>query len=479
MCGSTNSSRTSRKRRRRDRGTLPALVLFTLLTSAALAAEPPVRRIDITHDTTSIEQVLTGPVELLATNPYGDGKVSLYVDGALLASRSTPPYLFAIDFGPTPAERRLSFKWTDRSGRKKKSWTVEVNEGARPLTVTLESDLHDPLLLRARVTSPSNDPIETVTFQMGEQVIATFTSPPFETRLDFMPEQVVHAIARSRSGAEANDFLAGGRRVEVANFQVRQVPLYISVLDQKGSAKDGLQASQFRILDNGTEAKIVEFGRAFDQPLSLALVLDTSASMTNVLTAAEEAANAFLTNVLRPGDRIALFTIGGAARRVTHLTDDHATAAKTLENLEALGATALFDGVEGALRELASENRRRAIVVLSDGADTASFFSYDEVFEKARRAAIPIYFIAFNGEEVDRAVDQAKALSLETGGFLAIAGVENLEERYRQIEEDLRAQYRVKYQIVDRVEQDAWRPVRVILQSPRLTARTVRGYFTP
>jgi len=62
--------------------------------------------------------------------------------------------------------------------------------------------------------------------------------------------------------------------------QVREVPIFVSVIDRNGVTRDDVDRSLFRILDNGEEAKIIDFGKAFDQPISIALILDASSSMT-------------------------------------------------------------------------------------------------------------------------------------------------------------------------------------------------------
>ena len=70
-------------------------------------------------------------------------------------------------------------------------------------------------------------------------------------------------------------------------------------------------------------------------------------------------------------------------------------------------------------------------------------------------------------------------LSAETGGFVATASAQNLQAKYGDIEKDLRAQYAIRYQISDLAKHNQWRKVHVVLSSPKLTARTIRGYFAP
>jgi len=120
-------------------------------------------------------------------------------------------------------------------------------------------------------------------------------------------------------------------------------------------------------------------------------------------------------------------------------------------------------------------------VILTDGGDTTSIASFDDVEKDAKQAGIPIYVIAYTGDgAIDtRDVERMKFLAGETGGFVAIADDNTLQARYGEIEKDLRAQFAIRYQVTDYAKKNEWRRVRVVLASPKLTARTIRGYFAP
>jgi hypothetical protein len=78
-----------------------------------------------------------------------------------------------------------------------------------------------------------------------------------------------------------------------------------------------------------------------------------------------------------------------------------------------------------------------------------------------------------------RDLDRLRFLAAQTGGFVATATQQNLMSRYEAIEKDLRAQFAIKYRVSDLGRSNEWRPVRVLVNSPQLTARTIKGYFTP
>jgi Ca-activated chloride channel family protein len=267
--------------------------------------------------------------------------------------------------------------------------------------------------------------------------------------------------------------------VHVENVEVRTVPLFVSVVDRDGVTRDDVDRSLFRILDNETEGKIIEFGKAFDQPISIALLLDASASMQFSIRDAARAASAFAEKTLKQGDRCAVFAIRDVPRREISLSTDRVAIKAALEAMQPQGRTALYDGITSAIRELRSETNRRAIVILTDGSDTSSIASYDEVEKMSQQVGIPIYFIAYETNETSQEMDRLRYLGSQTGGFLVVASSQNLMAKYGEIERDLRAQFAIRYQITDFTKRNQWRKVRVVLNSPKLTARTIRGYYAP
>jgi VWFA-related protein len=176
-----------------------------------------------------------------------------------------------------------------------------------------------------------------------------------------------------------------------------------------------------------------------------------------------------------------VFAIREVPRRQIELSSDRQAVAKALATLQPRGQTALYDAILTAIRELRNEKTRRAIVALTDGTDNASIASYEEVDKAARQSGIPLYFIAYESldRNAEKDLDRLKFLSSETGGFVAQAAQHNLAAKYGEIEKDLRAQFAIRYQISDLTRRNEWRKVRVVLNSSKLFARTIGGYFAP
>jgi Ca-activated chloride channel homolog len=466
-----------------DKRRLSTLVLATLITLAISTAARAATQIVLERGSQRDHSgEYTGVVDL-AINPGFDGaRVTVAVDGQQVAHDLASPYHVIVDFGPTAIQHKIAI--TARSPKGKRvQWTETINRGLLPLGVKIKAVDAATGRFEADVTSPKDDPIAAVQLWDSGHVVSTVTEAPYRFTVPpaLLASGFVQVTAKTRSGEEAADFWSAAGNVHVEELQVRTVPIFVSVVDRHGNTRDDIDRSQFKIMDGDSEAKIIEFGKAFDQPISIALLIDSSSSMMYSMQHATKAAGEFVRHAIKEGDRCSVTAIQEVPRRTVSLTGDHAAVAKAVEEIKPRGQTALYDSVASAIRELREEKNRRAIVVLSDGSDTASNWSYSEVEQLAREAAIPIYFIAYEGAGAGsmRDIDRLRFLAAQTGGFVATATQQNLMAKYEAIEKDLRAQFAIKYQVSDLGKSNEWRPVRVTVNSSQLTARTIKGYFTP
>jgi Ca-activated chloride channel family protein len=453
---------------------LSSLLSVVIATNAAATTQLHLKR----GEPIEPQAEYTGIVELAIDPGFDNAKVTVTVDGQKVAASLLAPHRITVDFGPMPVQHKISVTATGARG-KRVQWSETVNRGNLPLSVKVRQV--DARTFEAVTTSPKEDPVELVQLWDHAQVVASIDRAPyvFTVSDSLLSSGYVQITAKTRSGEEAADFWAAGGGVVAEELQVRTVPIFVSVVDRHGNTLDDIDRSQFRIIDNGSEAKIVEFGKAFDQPISIALLLDASASMTYSMKHASKAAADFVDKALKEGDRCSITAVHDVPRRKVSLTGDRAEIAKAVQAIAPDGRTALYDAVVTAIRELRDEKNRRAIVVMTDGGDTASNYSFDEAHKMAREAGIPIYSIAYEGGNDPRDLERLSFLASETGGFVATATQQNLMARYEAIERDLRAQFAIKYQVSDFGKGNEYRRVQVVLSSPKLTARTIKGYFTP
>jgi Ca-activated chloride channel family protein len=241
------------------------------------------------------------------------------------------------------------------------------------------------------------------------------------------------------------------------------VALNVVVTDGKQNFVGGLTADSFAVFEDGIRQD-VSFFAAGDVPLDLAILLDTSASMTDKLTTAQQAAVGFA-STLRPTDRLIVVDIKDMTKVIAPLGHDMEAAKKAILATTPRGGTGLYNGLYLTLKEMAKARRasgdvrRQALVVLSDGDDTASLMSFDDVMELAKESGISIYTITLKSKWATRQAStrpsqryfsqsdySMKALAQETGGrsFFPLE-ITELAGVYSSIAEELASQYALGY----------------------------------
>ncbi|MCA1706395.1 MAG: VWA domain-containing protein, partial [Actinobacteria bacterium] len=192
-------------------------------------------------------------------------------------------------------------------------------------------------------------------------------------------------------------------------------------------------------VDVSTEVQsFVEEGEEVD----VVLAVDTSGSMVGEpLTAAKTAATTFV-EALPDNVRVGLLTFDDSASVVTSITDDHSKVLDAISGLEAVGETALYDGVTRASAMFSDENQRN-IVLLSDGGDTVSRSTLGEASSAATEANANIYAVGLEGSEFDEKALQT--LAKATDGSYAPAASADLAAVYEGLAKKIEGQYFVFY----------------------------------
>lgn len=272
------------------------------------------------------------------------------------------------------------------------------------------------------------------------------------------------------------------------------VALNVVVTDKQQKYVTGLTAQNFAVYEDGVQQD-VSFFAAKDVPLDLAILLDTSASMTDKMSTMQAAAVGFA-QTLRPGDRLSVVDIKDGVHILHPLDGDIAAASAAIRSTVPRGGTALYNGLYTSLkdmvkqRRLNGEVRRQAIVVLTDGDDTASVMTYDDVMDVAKQAGIAIYTITLHSQyESLRPVTTARAyfstgdfsmksLAQETGARAFFpTSINDLASIYSSIAEELATQYALGYTSKNPKRDGAYRRVIVrVLDPAGAQTRTRNGY---
>jgi Ca-activated chloride channel homolog len=288
-------------------------------------------------------------------------------------------------------------------------------------------------------------------------------------------------------------YLAEGQQQALPRFSggVEVVNLNVSVSDPRGHYLTDLQQPDFSILENGVQQTLSVFRRD-DVPISLSVMLDTSASMAENMALAQAAAKR-LVRTLRPMDAGQVMQFNGRVSVLQDFTGDVAALEAAIDQTHASGDTALHTALYVALKELSKRGRgelqRRAIVLLSDGEDTVSNITDDQVLEQARRSEINVYAISLGrpGPPVNARANAARSvhflttLARDTGGQMRLATLaSDLEPIYGRIAEELRAAYTIGYVPQDDRKDGKWR--RIVVLTPTRGSVLVRhrmGYYGP
>ena len=267
------------------------------------------------------------------------------------------------------------------------------------------------------------------------------------------------------------------------------VSLSVTVMDGVKYVGE-LSESDFEVFEDGAKQALTFFWRV-QQPIALAVLLDTSASMNERLATAQEAAVGFARRMRRE-DVMEVIDFDSQARILQTFTNDVAALEKAIRSTDVNGSTSLYNAIYVSLKELKrakatseEEIRRQAIVVLSDGDDTSSLVAYEEVLDLAKRSETAIYAIGLRPSgtyrtEFKEAEFVLKQLAQETGGraYFVLTAAE-LPKIYDQISEELANQYSLAYSSRNPMRNGAWRRVVVRVAKPGLTARTRQGYYGP
>jgi tight adherence protein C len=245
-----------------------------------------------------------------------------------------------------------------------------------------------------------------------------------------------------------------GTRITVKEIDVSSYPeirIVATVTDAQGHAVKGLTAADLTVSEGGVaQAAAVELASQ-TAPVAVALVLDTSGSMSGPPIADAKAAMISLLEALGPADQAAVITFAAAVRVDRPMSKDKPALIAATKAAVAGGNTAIYDGLAAAVTELAkAPEARRAIVLLTDGVDNSSRQSASSVLAALAAAQAPTYVIGL-GVDLDRAALARIAGAVPGGQFIEAPTSTQLAAIYSGLSEQLLTQYSIRYRSSARV----------------------------
>jgi VWFA-related protein len=281
--------------------------------------------------------------------------------------------------------------------------------------------------------------------------------------------------------------------------------LLLTAKDSKGRFVTTLRPEDVRVLEDGVEQKVSLFERETDEPVSLALLVDTSASQEKVLGEEQAAASAFVRTVLRPGnDSASVVSFTGITRLDQPLTKDPEPLLAAIGRLKVEYTadnpvcrdeqaseqdvlrcrTGVWDSIVLSIGEVLSktpERTRRAIILLSDGDDTSSRVRIFQAVEYAVRHDTVVYSIGIRDRhfrEGEMRRDFLRDISEQTGGRAFFPkDTEDLAAAFAQIGDELRSQYLISYTPTNRSTDGTLRKVQVEIANPELRKEKLRLFY--
>ena len=290
--------------------------------------------------------------------------------------------------------------------------------------------------------------------------------------------------------AQTSPSTAGNRQQPSFRAGIDIVSLNVTVTDGSNHYVTDLAEKEFSVFEDGVKQNITFFSRR-QQPIALSLLLDSSASMEQHIGTLQTAATNFIKK-LKPNDIAQVIDFDSRVEIRQGFTGNQADLQTAIEQTNAGGSTSLHNAIYIALKELrkvkaVSEEdvRRQALIVFSDGEDTSSLVSFEEVLDLAKRSETAIYAIALRGNDVQakgfrEAEFVMRTLAQETGGRAFFpARIEDLAGVYAQIADELASQYTLGYTSANQRRDGAWRRLVVQVSRANITPRTKKGYYAP
>jgi Ca-activated chloride channel homolog len=301
---------------------------------------------------------------------------------------------------------------------------------------------------------------------------------------------------------------------EVVKFDTNLTNIFFTAADKNKRFISDLKAEDIRVLEDGQPQEIFTFQTNIDLPLSIAILIDTSASEERTLPDEKAAARAFLESFLRPNrDEAAVVSFTGETTLEQGFSGNLERLRRAIDRVEFVppsgyigggvvingtppisgtnqslaGSTAIWDAVWATAEELiaaSAEHSRRAIILLTDGDDTSSRMKMHEAIERAQKADALIYAIGI-GDRYTFNVDEGslRKIAEQTGGRAYFPRHErDLRDAFSQIQRDLREQYLVAYSPSNKARDGSYRKIEIQLVNPALKQQNLKlnyrsGYF--
>jgi Ca-activated chloride channel family protein len=434
-------------------------------------------------------EVMVGSVSFGVATSNEAARVDVFLDDSRIAELTRRPYIVKMNLGSTPHVRVVRAVAFDAKDRRLGEESVTLNDRPVSLGVNITAPAGDSVASRAMVEVkprvPQGTRLAGVDLYWNQTKFATMTAAPFRHELVLpSPSEsgFIRAVARADDGTSAEDVKminAGGVAEQV---RVDAVQVYAIVQDRAGHYIDGLSAPDFVVKEDGRPVT-PRVQSAKDDPVSIGLALDTSASMRVAMTDVIEYANEFVLHSLGPSDQTFVTAFDEQPRLVQPLTSNRKQLTDAIYDIQSGGGTAIWDAMLYSLQQFHDVPGKRALVVFTDGINNSGASAAKDVLQYAREVGVPVYVVQiFTGlhRNLQMTFDEnhIKDLTESTGGeFFRFAGKRDLPRIFSQIRDDTRGQYLLTYVSPGTRPRAELRKISVEIPSKKLIVRATSGYY--
>jgi Ca-activated chloride channel family protein len=433
------------------------------------------------------KELATGLQRIETRTAEGIRAVDFFLNGSKVMTKTRPPFEADVNLGALPRKQTVRVVAYGPDGRAVGEDEYVVNEGkevfrVRILTPEKGAKVSGPVRVVAAVAVPEDKTLQKLEFYNNETRVATLYQQPFEQTVrikDTKSLGYVRVVGTLDDGSIAEDLRYVNAPEYISEVTVDAVELYTTVTD-KGRPVSGLQVTNFKVFEDGAIQKIESFDYVKNLPLTVGVAVDTSASMLESLPEVQKAATAFLDYTLGAKDRAFTVSFDNEPYILAKLTNRKERLIRSLGGMRAEGSTALYDAIVYSLYQFSGVKGKKALVLLTDGKDTASKFEFDTMLEYVKKSGISIYAIGFRipAAELEVKSKLNKVASVTGGQTFYVNDASHLDSVYKQINEELRSQYFLTYySTAGAANKDQWRKVEVKVEPSSMVARAISGYY--
>ena len=274
------------------------------------------------------------------------------------------------------------------------------------------------------------------------------------------------------------------------------VNVLATVRGKNGALIGNLEQSDFKIFEDGKEQEIRYFTRESNLPLTIGMLIDVSGSMESIIPVERRAGGQFFEQVLRKDDLAFIISFGKDSELLQDSTSSPRLLQRGLDDLKlntrvggiqpgpvptaaSQAGTVLYDAVFLAADErLRRETGRKVIILITDGDDTGSRVSLQKAIEAAQKSDAIIYSIFYSDPRYRSDQGVLKRMSEETGGRVFDVGRRmNLDDIFKQIQEEMRTQYSISYSPANSVKDGSYRKLEMKMSNKDYKVQARKGYY--